>query len=313
LSIADWHIEHKFLDGMDLTICPVPVSLQGRPALSYVRLDPGGTTESLYFNLRDHGNAMPGVWAEHLITGPAPSTFPTVTVVREGRPAVFYNGNGLAMFQAATSFPSSTADWTGYNCGPVFNDFAQPQVVASGPWLFATGVRVTSINQLAYSHSISPVVSGPASFSEYTLWPGIDPTEANPLQLIGGIPCAVCPDMDQAALQFLMPSSRDEDSAAFWFLHSVLTSPGSDDHWFPTMALIEGRPAIVSGYAGKSFHWTGGQWPDSADDWHHQPLDGGMVQQSVQIVSAGGLPLLSFSQADGSGASELMVAIAVEQ
>lgn len=313
LSIADWHIEHKFVPGMDLTICPVPVSIQGRPALSYVRFDAGSAAENLYFNLRSSGDAAAAAWAEHIITGPAPSSFPTVTVVREGRPAVFYNGNGLAMFQAATSFPSSNADWTGFNCGPAFNEFREPSVVASGPWLFASGANTAPSAELVYSHSIAPVVSGPASFSEYSLWPGIDPNTHPVVLLSGGIPCVIAADVTQQALQFIMGASREVDSSANWFLHSVASSPGADDYWYPEAALIEGRPAITSGYADKFLHWTGGQWPDSEDDWHHQALPPEMGQQPVALASAGGLPILSYSRAEGSGPAELVIAVAVEQ
>jgi hypothetical protein len=210
--------------------------------------------------------------------------------------------------QALVQTPENSAQWFS-SCNPNFTDAQPGQYSAGRP--FSAGFVVSPNYYLIFNRSNNPPASQPVDFTEYLLSPGQDSFLPS-LKLVGGIPCIAYSDVGALDMKFLQASSRTDSSAASWFLHTVANSAGNDEHWNPSMCLVEGRPAIAAGYTTIDFHWTGGQFPDSQDDWHSQRAVDTSSGLCLAMASTGGLPIIAYA-ADFQGQNILHIALASEQ
>jgi len=310
-SAADWNFDGDL--GFDLShVYPIPIiDIQGTPVIAYCRSYPAKSTYGISIAYRNNDTAPSSTWSTFEVTVAASEPEPPELIDRQGKPTVLYGVYGLNMVQGLKAFPTSSLDWLWISGNPSLNNFEQMDAVASGGWIFSAGYNTQTTPYLLFNRTNNANPSGTSDFTEYHLQ-DVGATDGYPsIAMVNGVACVAVADYTKDALGFFNSQQRLASAAGDWFLH-YLPSGTNGDFKYPSMCLVDGRPAITSGYGTLDFHWTAKQFPEYAEDWQTQRIDDGVGPYGSSMVMAGGLPVVAYTKQVG-GATQIMIAVAREQ
>lgn len=306
---GDWDLVYDLLVNYFSHDRPALSVIQGEAAIAYME----DTTTSIDIDYMVR-SAISGVWMSHKVGALTAYQGGIELINRLGQPAILFNNGGLNAYGAKTPLPTSASDWDFVLANPTLTSFADVDALASGPWVFACGVSGATGENLAFSRSNTATPTSPAGFTEYLLFGGGSSGFFPSLALIGGIPCVVNMDSTDAALEFFNASSRTDDSAATWFLHTVAggdskTSQTRD----PVLGLVEGRPAIAAGFDPLTFYWSTPEVPEFDTDWRSQTIETDASPEGISMVVIDGLPIVAYGVFDDASSNgNIAIAVAHE-
>jgi len=305
----DWDVDYDLLVNYFSHDRPALNVIQGEAAIAY--MEDNGTNIDIDYMVR---SAIAGVWMSHKV-GAIPAYLGGIQLInRLGQPAILYNNGGLNVLGSKVPLPTSASDWDNIPANPTLTSFADVEALASGPWVFACGVSGAFGENLAFSRTKTAIPSGPADFTEYLLFGGGSSGSFTSLALVGGIPCVVNMDSTNAALEFFNASSRTDDSAATWFLHTVAGGDSNQSQTRdPVLSLVEGRPAIAAGIDPLTFYWSTSELPEFDTDWRSQTIATGVSPEGTSMVVIDGLPIVAYGLFDDASSNgKIAIAVAHE-
>jgi hypothetical protein len=306
-SATDWSLTLDLGGIAQLGDAPPALCAAGSKAAMCYFKDNGATKDLYYFTLIDASGSFDA--PPHYVDGFPASNGACALTLREGRPLITIDNGGLRHYQAAIAEPQSWQHWSVIQANPLYTSFYNLDTLCSGTWIYSTGASGLPSDSVVFNLSNTPAPSGPLDFWEYGLAPDSGASPFPVLAMAGGIPCVAATDLLGEALHFYLAASPADSSAGVWQAHPLASGLGQIRD--PSLAMLEGRPAVCAGTAPLNFYWTGGQWPDAAEDWRAQQIHPDIVASGSALVVVDGLPIVAFSTFTQNG-SNISLAVARE-
>lgn len=308
-AFADWSFDGDL--GFDIGhIYPMPIiDMQDTPEIAYSQSPSGGGPNFGFgFAIRDNDTAPSSTWTTYEVTLIGPDSQSPELIDRGGKPALLYGGSGLNILQGQKPFPTDPVDWQWIGANPQLSSFGHLDAVDSGGYIFSTGYDMQTTPYVLFNHSNIPAPSGPSDFTEYHLQDVGAQNGFPSIAMVNGIPCVAVTDFTKDAVGFFDSQNRFSNAAGDWFLHYLPVGPDLG-YKYPSMCLVDGRPAITAGDSKLDYNWTAKQVPEYTEDWQTQQIDDGTGPYGSSMVMAGGLPIVAYTK-KVSGTVQIMIAVA---